>query len=694
MKKLKIVIGFTFLWNAATAQQIPLMQQKAMMLTRFLSQQHYAPITWNDSTSAILYERWLNVLDKGSMVFLKSDIDYLLTFKDKLDDELKGASWKFFDESLKLFLLRTNSVDSLLEKFANTKPDFSDNEVFSSGQVQNAPNANAIAKKWEQYIKWKTLSSAVSQVPDSLMRNISTASLERYISDDQLLAAWKKVIKRERRIIALRKEKIAGNAGYIQSFYLNCIAWCYDPHSTYLSLSDKKGFEVELSAQAFSAGIEFEENEQQEKVVSHLQPGGSAWRTGKLHKGDVLVSILKEGIEYLTEDLDLESVQSLLSGNQVTELTLTMRDVAGEQKKVILSTEKIEDEESVVKSFVIEGEKRIGYIDLPGFYTRGDEEPNTSGSNMHGSANDVSKEIVKLKKENISGLILDLRYNGGGSMWEAIQLAGIFIDIGPVASVKDKEGKVSIMKDPNRGTIYDGPLLVLINGASASASEFLSAALQDYHRAVIAGGQSYGKGTAQIILPLDTINPERDLNYQDFVKVTHAKFYRIDGSTVQWNGVTPDIMLPDKFGPLEYKEKNTATALKPDESRKGIYQTLKPLPIDQLRNNSKERVKLSNQFNYYNDFANWYKARNQADEIPISKKKFLEFFFESSASLMLNQQDEKNEKLIKVSNNIFDKSMLENASEISKKINASYMENLEEDAHVHEATLILFDLIK
>ena len=168
---------------------------------------------------------------------------------------------------------------------------------------------------------------------------------------------------------------------------------------------------------------------------------------------------------------------------------MTVKTAAGEIKTVKLSKEKMNDEESVVKSYVLHGNKNVGYINLPGFYSRESESiKEEKDIKYDGCANDVSKEIVKLKKDTIAGLILDLRYNGGGSMWEAMQLAGIFIDIGPVASVKDKEGKVHFLKDPNRGTIYDGPLIVLINGGSASASEFVSAVLQDYNRALIVGG--------------------------------------------------------------------------------------------------------------------------------------------------------------------------------------------------------------
>jgi carboxyl-terminal processing protease len=377
----------------------------------------------------------------------------------------------------------------------------------------------------------------------------------------------------------------------LENDYLNTIAWCYDPHTSYMSISQKKDFDTHMSASEYSAGFELEENDKGDLTISFLQPGGSAWRSGQLHTGDQLIKIKSEGIEKEIATIGDDELENMLGGNNQAGLEVTVKTAAGELKTIKLSKEKIDDEESIVKSYVLQGNKNIGYINLPGFYSREDDSiTDEKDIKYDGCANDVSKEIVKLRKDTIAGLILDLRYNGGGSMWEAMQLAGIFIDIGPVASVKDKDGKVRFLKDPNRGTIYDGPLMVLINGRSASASEFVSAVLQDYNRALIVGGTTYGKGTAQIVLPMDTMPFSNNKNYTEFVKVTQQKFYRVNGSTTQWKGVLPDIELPDIYSDELNKEKANSSALQPDNSKTGIYQAAAALPAQSLKLKSEQRT--------------------------------------------------------------------------------------------------------
>ncbi len=285
-----------------------------------------------------------------------------------------------------------------------------------------------------------------------------------------------------------------------------------------MNLTEKKGFETELSGFEYSTGMGLGQNEDGNYEVDRLEPGGNAWRSGELHKGDVVLSIKKgTGTAKELSEMDEDEVDALLSGNSDEKVELTVKTAAGVTKKITLTKEKVTNDEGIVKSYVISGKQKIGYIKLPDFYSRESHDIQTEDDVIFdGCANDVSKEIVKLTRDTITGLILDLRYNGGGSMWEAMQLAGIFIDYGPVGSVKDKEGKVRFLKDPNRGTAYDGPLLVLINGASASASELTSAMLQDYKRALIVGSTTYGKGTAQYMLPLDTaFTEETKKNYDE-----------------------------------------------------------------------------------------------------------------------------------------------------------------------------------
>jgi carboxyl-terminal processing protease len=289
---------------------------------------------------------------------------------------------------------------------------------------------------------------------------------------------------------------------------------------------------------------------------------------------------------------------------------------------------------------------------------------------------------------------LDLRYNGGGSMWEAMQLAGIFIDIGPVASVKEKDGKDNVLKDPNRGTIYDGPIVVLINGASASASEFVSAALQDYNRAIILGSSTYGKGTAQLVVPLDTNTFDNNKTYDDFVKVTMRKFYRINGNTTQWMGVVPDIALPDLFdGAEDAKEKNVQSALKPDMNRALSFRPLPALPISTLAMKSNQRVKANATFQQLINFNTWLKKYNTARTISLQWSSYAAQYNEAIKQYAVIEKEDAKPKtsLINVSNNGFDKQKIQFYNARGKSANQDYLDDIANDDFIIEAYNILMD---
>lgn len=476
--------------------------------------------------------------------------------------------------------------------------------------------------------------------------------------------------------------------------YLTSIAWRYDPHTEYMNLHEKNEFETEMSASEYTVGCDLTENEKGEKVIGYLQPGSSAWVSGKLHKDDVLLKIKINNIETDAEDASLEELEAMLSGSSQDEVEITVRTKAGVVNTVKLNKDKISDEENVVKSYVVHGNKNIGYINLPGFYSR-ETDKEDAVANFNGCANDVSKEIVKLKKDTIAGLIIDLRSNGGGSMWEAMQLAGIFIDIGPVASVKDRDGKIHFLKDPNRGTIYDGPLMILVNGASASASEFTSAALQDYNRALIVGGTTYGKGTAQIVMPLDTGIISSNRKYEDFVKVTEEKFYRINGSTTQWQGVIPDISLPDLYDNDNYKEKANKSALQPDQSKAGMYHPLPSLPIEELKIKSAQRVSNNTYYNEIKEFNKWVRSNYNGRTIPLQWPTYIVHYKEitDKFSQLSDDETKKGSVSLVITNNSFDKETVVTSSQKSKEINDTYLKYLKTDRTLEEGYLIMMDWI-
>jgi carboxyl-terminal processing protease len=683
-----LLIALPFL-TMAQAKPINAFQQKALLLKRFMDKNHYQPLQWNDTASLTLYNKWINTLDREKLFFTQKDMLALDVYKNKLDDELLGKSWDFFNASTTIFRSRVQKMDSIVQAYLSKPVDFSKPDNFIWPYANFATSEADLTKRWQQYLKWRLLDNIADNITDN------GATLTTTLPKD-----FAKIETKEREAGRKHESEYIKNVletpqlftSNMQDGYLNTIAWCYDPHSNYMNVKEKEEFNAQVSAMEFSAGLTIDEDEKGNKLVDFLQPGGSAWLSGQLHKGDVLLKVKAGGIEKEVADISVEELEDILQGNTSGDVEITFKTAAGEIKKTKLLLEKIADDDGKVKSYVLNAGKKIGYINLPGFYSREEDYENLT---YDGCANDVSKEIIKLRKDNIDGLILDLRNNGGGSMWEGMQLAGIFIDIGPVASMKDKDGKVSFLKDPNRGTIYDGPLIVLINGRSASASEFLSATLQDYNRALIVGGTTYGKGTAQTVQPLDTNKVDTNKKYEDFVKVTGGKFYRVNGSTVQWKGVEPDIALPDLYGDITFKEKANESALKPDNSKVGNYQAQAALPINMLKVKSEARVKADVFFKAKESFAQFVLQKNKGVTIPLNWASFSQYYTNTKKSYAaFTASDTLTTTNMLAQNNFYDKEGFKLASKQVKETNETYLKEISSDNVLAEACNIFNDWLK
>ena len=687
-KNLLLLVLLLPVFMFAQQKKADVFRSKALMLKRFMELNHYKPLQWNDSASTLLYNKWLEEIDGEKLFFTQKDTTTLIAFKNSLDEEMNGNGWVFFNTSTSLLSAGIKKADSIVNSFLSQPVDFSKPDNAEWPNKNFAANNIELAKYWQRYLKWQ------------LLDKISNRYISKEIKLTTALPADFAKVEQEERLKIKKKESI-----YLQSLlqtpqnfmeekqdeYLNAIAWCYDPHSNFFNTKEKEEFSAMVSAKEFSAGLSFTENEKGDKVIDYLQPGGSAWKSGQLHKGDVLLKVKVDGKENEIEDISETEVAELLQSAGSSDVEVTVRTAADEVKTVKLVQEKISSDEGIVKSYLLKGKNNIGYINLPGFYSREDG----ADIKYDGCANDVSKEIIKLKRDNIEGLIIDLRGNGGGSMWEAMQLAGIFIDAGPVASVKERNGKVVFLKDPNRGTIYDGPLIVLINGASASASEFFSATLQDYNRAIIVGGTTYGKGSAQQVMPLDTSKADAYKKYEDFIKVTDSKFYRINGSTVQWNGVKPDINFPDVYADVQFKERANESALIPDESKKGTYTSLAQLPINDLKNKSEARVNNDAYFKSMSEFAVWISKYKSGKIIPLQWSNYIDYKAKLKSRFSLFDTEKSNAaKLMNVSNNNFDKQRIDLSDAQEKLVNETYLKNISQDNELAEACKIFEDWIR
>lgn len=343
-------------------------------------------------------------------------------------------------------------------------------------------------------------------------------------------------------------------------------------------------------------------------------------------------------------------------------------------------------QDNVITSFILDGEKKVGYIYLPGFYTNWENEQ------ALGLANDVAKELLKLQLEGIEGLILDLRHNGGGAIIEALGLAGIFIDVGPLAVGKDADGELNLLKDMNRGMAYSGPLVVLVDGLSASASEIFAAAMQDYNRAVIVGDTTYGKSSGQQFIPLD----ERRPNSGGDIKVTMQKYYRITGNTYQRQGVVPDVVLPTLLRAWIPREKDAQEALSNDKIEKELsFRTSPALPIEQLAQKSKERLKADEQFSQLKASSDsLFADLSKAETIPLD----VEGYFAYRQQLRRNMEhimrlEERKASLFETKNNRFAESLVQ-MSEIQRLNHESLIVEIQQDIYIAETFQVMLDLIK
>jgi len=564
------------------AQSLDNAIQNAFLVSRMADKFHIQPRPLDDDLSARIYTGLLTELDGQHIFFLQEDINKLAVWRLRLDDEIRNRRTDFLTLLTGIYKQRVQQADTMVDNIGAKPLNFSVRETLTAAEDSLWPSGlTGMHTKLYKLLKLSVLKG---------IRSRMAAGGERpgkRTLDSLELVLRKKAIGRVKRNIQRLLQNPAGVDGIVGTAFCQELATSYDPHTDYFPPEVKAAFEAELGNKPVAFGFALKEDDAGSVVIARLIPGSPAFKSGGLNEGDKIIAIQwpdRQAIDVSTAGLsEMNRILStpLGSGNVV----LTVRKTDGTQRQVSLYKARLdtEDEEERVQGFILKGSRTVGYITLPAFYE--DWEDNKG---VNGCANDVAREIVRLKKENIGGLILDLRYNGGGSMQEAIELSGLFIDAGPVGQIKTRDEKVLTLKDVNRGTIYDGPLLILVNGYSASASEMVAGTLQDYNRALIVGSPTYGKATAQIVLPMDTtINLE---NYDGrgeagaYIKLTTERLYRVNGTTAQFSGVKPDVVLPDPPSAKPRRESDERNALvSPDIPANKYYHPLSPLPVADAR---------------------------------------------------------------------------------------------------------------
>ena len=658
-----------------------------------LEQGHYSPKKIDDEFSRHVLKKFTEQLDDDKNIFLQSDIDGFRKYENKVDDEIHGAELESFFSINDVYIKRLQETSVLYKEILSKPMEFNkeENVLLDPEKLSFSRSESERKDTWRKRLKYLVLSKYVDL----------QAEREKNAGKKDYVAKADSTIERESRD-AVRKQieryfktKIThDNMDENFTTFVNTITGCMDPHTNYMPPIEKRSFDEQMSGTFFGIGAQLKEDDGRIKIAS-LISGGPAWKSGELKVEDEIIKIAQGNVEPVdvTGYAVSDAVKLIRGAEKGSEVKLTVKRLDGIVKVITLKRDEIKLDDTFAKSAIINGDHKIGYIYLPEFYVNFD---NPEGAKC---SDDVAKELQKLKAENVEGVIIDLRGNGGGSLPEVVKMAGLFIEDGPICIVKGRgEDKPYQWKDKDKTITYSGPLTVMVDEFSASASEIFAAAIQDYKRGIIVGSTStYGKGTVQRSIPL---NPESENAYfagkkpEDLgsIKLTLQKFYRINGGATQLKGVTPDVILPDGFEYLKFREKDNPSALPWDEIAKADYKPwISNISNDLVISNINDNLKKNERFTKMQaDLALLNKLNNKEYSLNLQK------FKEERKQLQATNKDldtlSKLSKNLAVKNIAADTLSINSAKEKVEK-NTQWIKRLSNDIYIDETVKVLDNMI-
>lgn len=623
-KKLLIIVPvaaaavFCFSYKQVQSEKDEAIDQ---ILMQSLNNVHYSPLTLNDDFSEKVAKLYLQRLDYNKKFLLQSDVDALNKMNRSIDEDIAAGKFNYFDKSYDIITKRVDEAQAYYKEILANPFDFSkDEEVQLDAEKLNfAKNPEELKEAWRKSLKYQTLAKMAEMMDSQEKAKEKSDTVKIKTKEELEVEARKKVLKSNDDYFKRIKEFDRNDR---LAVYFNSITGIYDPHTEFFPPKDKANFDISMSGQLEGIGAQLQEKDGYTKVSS-IVPGSASYKQGQLKPGDIILKVAQGSAEPVDiVDMRLDDVVQLVRGKKGTEVRLTVKKTDGSQIVIPLIRDIVVLEDSYAQSMILKGQKKIGYIKLPSFYA------DFSGKGGRSCSKDVKKELQKLKEENVDGVILDLRYNGGGSLPDVVDMAGLFIDKGPIVQVKQKGGYPQVLEDNDPSTVYNGPLVVMVNSNSASASEIMAAAMQDYKRALIVGTSpsSFGKGTVQRFYDLDDYLPAQYNTIKPLgqVKITTQKFYRVNGGATQLKGVIPDIVLPDPYYLLDQGEKEQDYPMAWDEIAPAKYAPLKPdYSVDKLKSNSEARVKKSAGFTILSDAAKRLKKQKDNTIVSLNLDKYV-----------------------------------------------------------------------
>lgn len=584
-------------------------QIENQLITSILTRYHFKDFEIDDSLSSIIFNRYLDALDNGKNYFLASDIESFNSEKYQLDDKLFKGDIQFYYDVFNVYLKRMNERMSFIDELLNNEFDYSIDENYEydrdkSGWAQNQAELNEL---WRKRLKNDALTYKLNGKDWEF---IQKTLKKRYKNFSHFLNQY--------------------NSEDVFQLAMNSFTQAIDPHTNYLSPVTSDNFKIDMSLSLEGIGARLQTEDDYTKVAEII-PGGPAAKSGLLKADDKIVGVA-QGEDGEFEDIigwRITDAVKLIRGAKGTLVRLQIikagSDLNSKPIEISLIREKVKLEDQAAKGSVLEimnNDKpfRVGVIDIPNFYNDFEGQRNGDGS-FKSTTKDVRRILDSLKTENVDGIIIDLREDGGGSLQEAIELTGLFIKDGPVVQVKNSNGNIDIAKDPDPSIVYDGPLAVLVNRFSASASEIFSGAIQDYGRGLIIGEQTFGKGTVQNLIDLNRLSSQRNLNLGQ-VKLTIAKYYRVNGGSTQNLGVVPDISFPSMIDPKDFGESSEPNALPWDEIKSADFNKFSDITkyLPELEKKHLQRIATDKDFQNLIEDIGIYKENKKKTSISLNEE--------------------------------------------------------------------------
>lgn len=661
-------------------------------MMRNLQRFHYQPMEIDDDFSSRAYNFYLNDVDGARLFFTQEDTKVFAPHEDQIDDQVNEGTYAFFDlvqghwtkslDKTEVWYKEMLAQPFNLEKGGSLKMRDDD-----SGWSKNDQE---LRQYWKDYIK-RDILNQITDKQDEIKESKDTDEPmdDMTVAEIEAEARGKTLERYDKWFERMRKSKLSIR----RSQYLNALTAMFDPHTSYYRPKDKESFDIRFSGRLEGIGATLQNDGSYTKVTT-IVVGGPAWKAGELKEDDVIMAV-RQGKEEETldiKDMLVEDVVTHIRGDKGTTVHLKIKSPDGTIREISIVRDIVIIDESYAKSLILEGKgenEKIGYINLPSFYADFQHEDGRF------SAKDVKAELMKLNDLDVDGVILDLRNNGGGSLRDVVDMTGFFIPEGPVVQVAGRGGRKEILRDKDPSVIYDGPVVVLVNQYSASASEIIAAALQDYGRAVIVGStQTFGKGTVQRFIDLDRTVPGRtDVKPLGTVKLTMQKFFRINGGSTQLEGVKSDIVLPDSRALLENGERQQTgplawTEIEPAEYYQDVYridfmETLKERSNNRVASNATfrkiqqnaQRVKRQRDFDTYPLTLSEYRAMEEANKAEAAKYKGM---FDLVVTEGVDNIEVDLEEIL--------------VDESKNKRNQEFKEGVGKDVYIEEALAILKDM--